>query len=81
MITGPLGLRFAERLLPRLETGELAGYDLPTASRVRRWFDLAPAIGDDLFLKLYLPRRAGEKFRAAAQRRARQPLPLAGGRS
>jgi hypothetical protein len=53
MITGPLGLRFGERLLPRLETGEIAGYDLPTAARVRKWFDLAPTIGDDLFLKLY----------------------------
>ncbi len=53
MVTGPLGLRFGERMLPRLETGEIAGYDLPTPERVRRWFDLAPAIGDDLFLKLY----------------------------
>jgi hypothetical protein len=53
MITGPLGLRFGERPMPRLETGELAGYDLPTPSRVRRWFDLAPAIGEDIFLKLY----------------------------
>jgi hypothetical protein len=53
MFTGPLGLRFGERLLPRLETGELAGYDLPTPSRIRRWFDLAPTIGDDLFLKLH----------------------------
>jgi hypothetical protein len=26
---------------------------MPTASRVRQWFDLAPTIGDDLFLKLY----------------------------
>lgn len=53
MITGPLGLRFGGRLMPRLETGELAGYDMPTRSRVRQWFDLAPTIGDDLFLKLY----------------------------
>ncbi len=53
MITGPLGLRFGERLMPRLETGEIAGYDMPTPARVRRWFDLAPAIGEDLFLKLY----------------------------
>jgi hypothetical protein len=53
MITGPLGLRFHGRLLPRLETGEIAGYDMPTPSRVRQWFDLAPAIGDELFLKLY----------------------------
>ena len=53
MITGPVGLRFGGRLLPRVESGEIAGYDLPTPSRVRRWFDLAPAIGEDLFLKLY----------------------------
>jgi hypothetical protein len=53
MITGPLGIRFGDRTLPRVETGELAGYDLPTPSRVRRWFDLAPTIGGDLFLKLY----------------------------
>ena len=53
MITGPVGLRFGERLLPRLETGEIAGYDLPTPARVSRWFDLAPTINGDLFLKLY----------------------------
>jgi len=53
MITGPLGLRFNERLIPRLENGDLAGYDMPTPSRVRHWFDLAPTIGDDLFIKLY----------------------------
>ena len=53
MITGPLGLRYGERMMPRLETGEIAGYDMPTPDRVRRWFDLAPVIGDDLFLKLY----------------------------
>jgi hypothetical protein len=53
MIPGPLGLRFGERLLPRLENGEIAGYDLPTPSRVRQWFDLAPRIGGDLFLKLH----------------------------
>jgi hypothetical protein len=53
MITGPIGLRYGERLMPRLETGEIAGYDLPSPARVRRWFDLAPVIGEDLFLKLY----------------------------
>jgi hypothetical protein len=53
MVTGPLGLRWKGRLQPRVETGELAGYDLPTRERVRRWFDLAPTIGEDLFLKLY----------------------------
>ena len=53
MITGPLGLCFRERLMPRLETGEISGYDMPTPSRVRRWFDLAPVIGEDIFLKLH----------------------------
>jgi hypothetical protein len=53
MITGPLGLRWSERLKPRMETGELAHQDPPTAYRVRRWLELAPRIGSDLFLKLY----------------------------
>jgi hypothetical protein len=53
MISGPIGLRLGRRGMPRLETGEIAGYDLPTRSRVRQWFDLAPTVGDDLFLKLY----------------------------
>jgi len=53
MVTGPVGVRFGGRLVPRVETGEIAGYDMPTPSRVRQWFDLAPTIGDDLFLKLY----------------------------
>ncbi len=53
MITGPVGLRRGRRLMPRVETGEIAGYDLPTPARVRHWLDLAPMIGDDLFLKLY----------------------------
>ncbi len=53
MITGPLGLRFGGRLKPRLESGEIAGYDLATPERVRGWFDLAPMVGSDLFLKLY----------------------------
>lgn len=53
MITGPVGLRFGGRRMVRVETGEIAGYDMPTLSRVRQWFDLAPVIGNDLFLKLY----------------------------
>jgi len=53
MITGPVGVRFEGKLLPRVESGEIAGYDMPTPARVRRWFDLAPMIGDDLFLKLH----------------------------
>jgi hypothetical protein len=53
MITGPLGLRFGGKRLLRLETGELAGYDMPVPSRVRQWLDLAPVIGENIFLKLY----------------------------
>lgn len=53
MITGPVGIRFGGRLFPRIETGEIAGYDMPTPARVRQWFDLAPVIGDEIFLKLY----------------------------
>ena len=53
MITGPLGLRFRGRLVPRMETGELASYDPPPPYRVSRWLDLAPRIGGDIFLKLY----------------------------
>ena len=53
MITGPLGVRWRGRLMPRLEMGELAVYDPPTPYRVQRWLDLAPRIGDDIFVKLY----------------------------
>lgn len=53
MITGPFGLRWAERLVPRMETGEIAHNDPPTAYRVKRWFDLAPVVGEDCFVKLY----------------------------
>jgi hypothetical protein len=53
MITGPTGIRYRDRLLPRVETGEVASYDSPTPYRIRRWLQLAPRIGDDIFLKLY----------------------------
>jgi hypothetical protein len=53
MITGPLGLRWTERLFPRMELGEIAHQDLPTPYRVRRWLELAPRIGNDIFIKLY----------------------------
>ena len=53
MIPGPLGLRFAERLLPRIENGELAHQDPPSAYRIGRWLDLAPRIGRNIFIKLY----------------------------
>ena len=53
MVSGPTGIRFGERIVPRLEMGELAHNDVPTQSRVPRWLSLAPRIGDSIFLKLY----------------------------
>jgi hypothetical protein len=53
MITGPFGIRWGERLKPRLESGELASYDPPTPYRIRRWLDLSPRIGGDIFIKLF----------------------------
>jgi hypothetical protein len=53
MIPGPLGVRWAERLVPRIEKGEVACYDLPSRYRVRRWLDLAPRVGNDIFIKLF----------------------------
>lgn len=53
MITGPLGIRWAERLIPRMEFGEIAANDPPTKYRVRKWLDLAPRIGSDIFVKLH----------------------------
>ena len=53
IIPGPLGIRWRDRWLPRLETGELAGGNLATPYRVRRWVELAPRIGADTFIKLY----------------------------
>ena len=53
MIPGPLGIRWAERFLPRIEKGEIAGYDLPSRYRVRRWLACAPRVGQDIFIKLF----------------------------
>jgi hypothetical protein len=53
LIPGPLGIRWTERIVPRMETGEIAHQDLPTRYRVRRWLALAPRIGNDIFIKLY----------------------------
>jgi hypothetical protein len=53
MIPGPFGLRWAQRVMPRIEYGELCSYDRATEYRVRRWLELAPRIGDDIFLKLF----------------------------
>ena len=53
MIPGPLGIRWKGRLLPRLETGELSGYDVATPYRVKRWVELSPRMGANSFVKLY----------------------------
>ena len=54
MITGPLGPRFEPgHLLPRIEAGELSNRDPVTTRRVRRWLDLAPRVGSDVFVKLF----------------------------
>ena len=53
MIPGPFGLRWRQRVMPRIEHSELCSYDPVTEYRVRRWLELAPRIGDDIFLKLY----------------------------
>jgi len=53
MIPGPLGIRWRERLLPRLETGELCHGNVATPYRVKRWVDLAPRLESDSFIKLF----------------------------
>jgi hypothetical protein len=53
MIPGPLGVRWKGRLRPRLETGEVASYDVVTPYRIKRWLELSPRLGDDCFIKLY----------------------------
>jgi hypothetical protein len=53
MIPGPLGPRWRGRFLPRMENGELAVYNPPNAYRVKRWLDLAPRLGTDVFVKLF----------------------------
>jgi hypothetical protein len=53
IIPGPLGMRWRDRLLPRLETGELRHGNVATPYRVRRWVDLAPRIANDTFIKLF----------------------------
>jgi hypothetical protein len=53
IIPGPLGMRWRDRWLPRLETGELRYGNVATRYRVGRWVELAPRIGVDTFIKLY----------------------------
>jgi len=53
MIPGPMGIRWSERVIPRMEAGEIAHNDLATPNRVLRWLRLAPRIGNDIFVKLH----------------------------
>jgi hypothetical protein len=53
MISGPIGMRWRDRWLPRLETGELRNGNVATRYRVRRWVELAPRIKNDIFIKLF----------------------------
>ena len=53
MVPGPLGVRWVERLIPRMELGELASHDPATAYRCRRWIDLSPRSGEDSIIKLH----------------------------
>jgi hypothetical protein len=53
MVPGPFALRWRNRLVPRLEKGEIASYDLPSTYRFERWLDCAPRIGNDIFIKLF----------------------------
>jgi hypothetical protein len=53
MIPGPLGIRWRDRWLPRMETGELSCGNLATPYRVKRWIALAPRLGANAFIKLY----------------------------
>ena len=50
----PWGLRHLSLpWMSRLETGEVASYDRVSERRVRGWLDLAPRIGNHVFLKLF----------------------------
>jgi hypothetical protein len=54
LVPGPLGMNLrGGRILPRLETGELAVYDPPLWGRARSWLDLAPQLGENTFIKLF----------------------------
>jgi hypothetical protein len=55
IVPGPLHLNWHDRPFwkPRIETGELAGNDRVRPERFALWFEAAPRIGGDAFLKLY----------------------------
>jgi hypothetical protein len=56
IVPGPLTVNLREwnrRGVPKIETGELAGYALPSRRRARLWTKAAPRIGADVFVKLF----------------------------
>ena len=56
MVPGPLTINLSEwnrRHVPKIETGELAGYALPSRRRACLWTKAAPRIGADVFVKLF----------------------------
>jgi len=56
IVPGPLTLNLKEwnrRLVPKIETGELAGHALPSRHRACLWTKVAPRIGADVFIKLF----------------------------
>ena len=78
MITGPSRLAlWSGVLLPRLETGEIAGYDMPTRSRVHQWFDFGSYDWRRCLHQALHARRTRQESGIAAQWWSRQSLPLA----
>src|SRR4029453_5633544 len=55
MIPGRLGLLWGgrRRFVPRVDTGEIAGYSAPSRDRARLWLRVAPRIGEHAFVKLF----------------------------
>jgi len=55
MIPGPLGLDWTGRRpwKPRIDTGELGANARPARHRARLWMEVAPRLGDDVFVKLF----------------------------
>lgn len=53
MITGPFVVGWVDRLMPRIDVGELAAYARVTPRRIERWVRHTPRIGEDAFLKLF----------------------------
>jgi len=56
IVPGPLTVNLKEwnrRNVPKIETGELAEYALPSRRRASLWTKTAPRIGPDVFVKLF----------------------------